>query len=123
MLKTKSVRGDIFGKMYDREKKKLDMLLKPPPKVRTHKPTEESLVEDAGSNNYQLALIHMMLVNFRKTKSEKKALLEKSLHHIMQTQQIEELQLNQNSQAQILIVKKTADTILLKVNAKTYVLA
>lgn len=121
MLKTKSTRGDIFGKMYDREKKKLDTLMKPPPKVRTHKPTEETLIKDAGSNNYQLALIHMMLVNFRKASGEKKLLLEKSLQHITMAQENEFAMSKQKQEQHISIVKKTIDTIMLKTNVASYV--
>lgn len=120
-LTKKQEQEHIFGRLFDKEKQKLETLKIQPSKISSYKPTEDSLIKNAGSNVYELALLHVVLASFKKTKKAQTDMLEKAIQYLQDAEKEEKQLLQQLEKSQTstlsppILIQKTHDTLVLKV--------
>jgi hypothetical protein len=94
-LTKKQEQEHIFGRLYDKEKHKLETLKIQPSKISSYKPMETLLIKKAGSNAYELALLHIVLASFKDTEKAQKEMLEKAIQYLQDAEQQEKQMLQQ----------------------------
>lgn len=110
----------IFGKMFDKDKKKLKTITQTPLNGPANSHSEESLLDSAGVNHYERAFVYMLFANFRQSHNEKSEMLRRSIECIKLAQQ-QEIQMHKERNERskdngLLITRKTSEAIWLTVS-------
>lgn len=122
-LTKKSENPELFGKLYDRDKKTMKELEIPGEKPKNNKNYEQKLLKDAGYNYYELAICNMLISNFRDTSKDKSLFLQKSIEYLLSAEDYEkrlDQQVKDTSSEDfyILILKPSARRLLIQVRTK-----